>query len=292
MTLEFFEVEAVGLGATLQDRGRRGWRRFGVPPGGAMDDHAAAWANRLLDNPSDAGVLELLLQGAQVRALADGWVAITGADANLGLPMWQPVHVERGDLLEFSHNLCGVWAYIAVEGGFEGRRWLGSVSGYSRARLGHHCEEGEILHRAHAAAFQMPPSVANRWVETNERRNYRIPPVLRVWRGPQWELFPAAAREAFFEQEWTVSGQSDRVGYRLAGEPVTGAVPEIISEPVRVGTIQVPESGQPVVTMRDGPTVGGYPKLGLLDSADISWLAQCRPGQKVRFRPHEAGSEL
>ena len=91
-------------------------------------------------------------------------------------------------------------------------------------------------------------------------------------------------RQLFFGEPWTVTSQSDRVGYRLSGTPLTSKLPQLISEPMRTGTIQVPENGQPIVMMRDGPTVGGYPKLGLLDAADVAWLAQCRPGQQVRFQ--------
>jgi allophanate hydrolase subunit 2 len=114
-----------------------------------------------------------------------------------------------------------------------------------------------------------------------EIRDHSSPPALRVWNGPQRAMFS----DAFFEQEWTVTPQSNRVGYRLAGEPLAFEKRELLSEPVRVGTIQMPENGLPIVTMRDGPTVGGYPKLGMVDPADLSWLAQCRPGQKVRLLP-------
>lgn len=292
MTLEAFEVLAVGLGLTLQDRGRMRWRRYGVPPGGVMDDHAALWANRLLDNPFDAPVLELLLQGAKLRVLADTWVAITGAEAEPNLPMWKPFSIQQGEVLTFPRNQSGVWTYLAIEGGFQGRRWLGSVSAYPRAQLGHACQTGEVLQRTQTRNFQLPPGVADRWLAPSERRDYHRPPVLRVWPGPQWELFAESTRQSLFEQTWTVTGQSDRVGYRLSGTPLFGAVPEIISEPVRMGSIQVPENGQPLVTMRDGPTVGGYPKLGMVDPSDLSWLAQCRPGQTVSFRLHEAGPKL
>ena len=120
-----------------------------------------------------------------------------------------------------------------------------------------------------------------------EQRDYAKPPPLRVWRGPQWDFFTAAERETFFARAWTVSAQSDRVGYRLSGEPLNPRCDQIISEPVRVGTIQIPESGEPIVTLRDGPTVGGYPKLGVIEAADLSWFVQCSPGQTVRFRPAE-----
>src|SRR5207247_2580066 len=170
-----FEILEPGLGATLQDRGRPGWRRFGVPPGGAMDDHAARWANRLLDNSPDAPVVEFLLQGAKLRALAETWIAVTGADAE------------------------------------------DSVGSYGR-------------------------------------RNYDSPPPLRVWRAPQWDLFSETDRELFFAQEWAVSAQSDRVGYRLTGRPLKPSATQIFSEPVLVGSIQIPPDGQPIVTMRDWST--------------------------------------
>ena len=91
-------------------------------------------------------------------------------------------------------------------------------------------------------------------------------------------------RAAFLDQTWTVTPQSDRVGYRLSGQPLTPGRWQMISEPLRVGTVQVPDDGRPIVMMRDGPTVGGYPKLGVVDAHDVARLAQCRPGRGLKFR--------
>jgi len=279
-----FEILEPGLGATLQDRGRPGWRRFGVPPGGAMDDHAAAWANHLLDNTPDAPVMELLMQGAKLRALSETWIAITGADADASVPTWRAVRTSEDDELVFPASRSGVWIYLAVESGFEGPRWFGSASVYARGRLGQPAASGHVLSRATTACFVLPPGVAGRLVDWHERRDYESPPPLRVWRAPQWDLFSETDRELFFTQAWAVSSHSDRVGYRLNGRPLNTPAAQILSEPVLVGSIQIPPDGQPIVTMRDGPTVGGYPKLGLVDAADLSWLSQCRPGVKVRFQ--------
>jgi biotin-dependent carboxylase-like uncharacterized protein len=278
-----FEILEPGLGATLQDGGRPGWRRFGVPPSGAMDDHAAHWANRLLDNAPDVPVVEFLLQGAKLRALCESWIAVTGADADASVPTWRAVRTREDDVLQFPASRSGVWIYLAVESGFEGLRWLGSASVYARGRLGQPAASGGILCRTTGACFELPRGVAGRVVDWHERRNYASPPPLRVWRGPQWDVFSETDRECFFAQEWAVSSQSDRVGYRLTGRPLNPSTAPMLSEPVLVGSIQIPPDGQPIVTMRDGPTVGGYPKLGLLEAADVSWLAQCRPGVKVRF---------
>jgi biotin-dependent carboxylase-like uncharacterized protein len=283
MNEEVFEMLAPGLGATLQDRGRVGWRRFGVPPGGAMDEHAAQWANRLLDNGPDAPVVEFLLQGAKLKVVRDVWIAITGSEAGVNVPTWRAVRMKENCLLHFPINRSGVWFYLAVEGGFEGPRLLGSASVYTRGRLGVPFVRGSILRRAAGRHFELPSGVAGRAVDRSERRDYEFPPPLRVWRGPQWDVFSCGDRELFFGQEWTVSSQSDRVGYRLSAKPLKVSETQIISEPVLVGSIQIPPNGQPLVTMRDGPTVGGYPKLGLVDAADLSSLAQCRPGVKLRF---------
>ena len=249
-----------------------------------MDDHAAHWANRLLDNTPDAPVVEFLLQGAKLRALGETWIAVTGADADASVPTWRAVRTNEDDVLQFPASRSGVWVYLAVEGGFGGQRWLGSASVYARGRLGQPSASGTVLCRATSARFQLPRGVAGRVVDWRERRNYESPPPLRVWRAPQWDLFSETDRELFFAQEWAVSSQSDRVGYRLAGKPLKPSAAQILSEPVLVGSIQIPPDGQPIVTMRDGPTVGGYPKLGLVEAADVSWLAQCRPGVKVRFQ--------
>jgi len=235
--MSLLRVVAPGLGAGWQAAGALGLRRFGVPPGGPMDDHAAGWANRLVGNDASAPVLELLWGGAKVEVLQDGYVAITGAPVKTSLPLWRAVPVKAGRVLEFAPGASGVWVYVAF-----GTKDCGSAP----------------------------------WSEV---RDYAAPQAFRVWPGPQRCLFSGE----LFAQEWTVTTQSNRVGYRLLGDPLAFEKHELLSEPVRVGTIQVPESGQPIVTMRDGPTVGGYPKLGMVDPADLSSLTQCRPGQKIRF---------
>jgi len=277
-----FDILDPGLGATVQDRGRVGWRRFGVPPGGAMDEHAAGWANRLLENHPNAPVVEFLFQGAKLRALRQTWIAVTGAAA-ANVAAWRAIRISEGDPLEFSTSHVGVWIYLAVEGGFEADRRLGSASVYPPGHFGRPFVRGDVLCRRADAHFELPNGVAGRVVDWHEQRHYESPPPLRVWRGPQWDLFSNADRDRFFAQQWTVTPQSDRAGYRLNGTPLKPSQAQILSEPVLVGSIQVPTNGQPIVTMRDGPTVGGYPKLGLVGAVDLSWLVQCRPGVKVRF---------
>lgn len=280
-------VLSPGFGASMQDSGRAGWRRFGVPRSGYMDDHAASWANRLVDNPPSSPVLELLLQGASFEMLQDIWVAIAGAEAGATVPSWRAVRARKGERIEFHRNRSGRWTYLAVEGGFAAPMVLGSASVCVRAGLGTNLKTGDMLCRVGSKPFHLPTGVAGRIIPPHERREYENPPPLRVWPAPQSDLFNYRDRERFFGQSWTISAESDRVGFRLVGTPLTSTVGQLLSEPVRVGTIQVPENGLPIVTMRDGPTVGGYPKFGVLDPRDFARLAQCRPGQTIRFQPND-----
>jgi 5-oxoprolinase (ATP-hydrolysing) subunit C len=246
-----------------------------------MAPHAADGANRLLDNSLDAPLVELLYSGAKLGALADVWIAVTGADAAANIPIWQVTRVHEGEQIAFREHRLGMWTYLAVEGGLEAERFFGSASVSRRSGIGSLITTGTVLSRT---VTPIVTNVSGRAIPPDARRDYGSPPALRVWPGPQWDLFDEASRAALFETPWTVSSQSDRSGYRLTGTPLKARPHELLSEPVLVGSIQVPENGQPIVTMRDGPTVGGYPKLGLVDPEYVSWLAQCAPGQAVRFQ--------
>ena len=280
---QVLKVIRCGVGASIQDTGRSGYARFGVPASGAMDQHAPAWANTILDNPPNAPVVEVLMQGAHFEVLETCWVVIAGADARCNFPRWRIVRAHQGESIVFPLSQCGLWSYIAVEGGFEAPKILGSASVYPRGRLGQALQSGDILASGNDGHLMLPEHVAGRIIAVEEQRDYNHPPVIKVWPGPQWDQFGSRDQHMFFEQAWSVSAQSDRVGYRLQGGHLGSRHPQIISEPVLPGSIQVPPSGQPIVTMRDGPTVGGYPKIGLVDAEDLSWLAQCRPGVTVRF---------
>jgi biotin-dependent carboxylase-like uncharacterized protein len=268
---------------SIQDGGRPGWARYGVPVSGAMDLHAISWANRLLGNNAAAPVLELLGRGGRLKFLRDTWVAVTGA-SSVPTHAWRAAQVAGEEVMAFAEPGHGLWTYVAVEGGFESPRWLGSASVYARGGIGCLLEPGDVLRTGGGAGFSLPAGVSSRVAPWTERRDYGHPPPLRVWPAPQWDLFSDAQREQLFLQEWTVSPQSDRSGYRLAGVAIQHQIGELLSEPIMVGTIQVPPDGQPIVTMCDGPTVGGYAKIGMVDAADLAWLAQIQPGQRVRFR--------
>jgi len=230
-------------------------------------------ANRLLDNPPGAPVLECLA-GARFRVLTDTPVALAGFGHARG---WL---ARAGELIELTPALPGVWHSLALPGGVRAPRWLGSASVCRRAAIGAALTKGSSVAGLSETRNDWPQGVAARYpAETSQRDAGPI----RVWPGPQWRSFSPAARRQFLAVAWQVSTRSDRVGYRLAGSALTVPQVSLTSEPVRLGTIQIPPDGQPIVCLNDGPTVGGYAKIAVIDPTDRRRLVQTQPGETVTF---------
>lgn len=281
------KVLACGPLCLLQDGGRHGWQGLGVSPGGPVDKHAAAWANRLLGNAPDAALLEIALGGAELEAQVDTWLALSGAELPLSLdgeplPAWSRFRVRAGQRLKLGFARAGQRAYLAVAGGFRAEPVLGSVSTQTRERLGGLAGDGQPLAVgdvlacvADDARFMRGASVP--WPY---QPDYREVPILRVLPGP--DAFSDEQSRAFFDQPWRISPQSDRMGVRLRGEAL-GAPCRQWSLGVVEGAIQVPPDGQPIILLADRQTMGGYPLLGVLHPLDIGRLAQCPAHSEVRF---------
>jgi biotin-dependent carboxylase-like uncharacterized protein len=273
------EVLAVGAGISIQDFGRTGWKRFGIATGGAMDLEAARTANLLVGNDAGAPVVELLFTGARFLVLSSSELAIAGAEVECESPTWRNFRVEPGSEISFGTLRSGVWSYLAVGGGFAAPKWFGSASANPRAGFGETLQPGARLSCENTLPTE---EVSSRFVPELIREEYRRAPLLRVWRGPEWDGFTEEARRQFLEQRWRVSSQSDRAGYRLEGNALESRL-RMPSAPVAVGAIQVPPNGLPIVLLRDGPTVGGYPRLAILDPSAVSRFTQCAPGTEIRF---------
>jgi biotin-dependent carboxylase-like uncharacterized protein len=276
------EIISMGVGLSVQDSGRVGWRHLGVPGGGVMDRFSAQSANRLLGNRLDAPVLEILMQGATLRVLEDTWIAVAGADLGCVLAPWSACAVKAGTVLSFPVNRSGLWAYLAVPGGFKAERWFGSASVDTRNGLGRALEPGSGLSAELRAPNTSVEGVGRRVLVHALQRDFAGLERFKLLPGPQFEQFTQSAREQLVAAEWTVSARSDRTGYRLEG-PALEVPASIPSEPVLPGSFQIPGNGQPIVTMVDGPTVGGYAKLAVLCESDLDRFAQCRPGTKLKF---------
>ena len=277
----------------LQDLGRQGWQHLGVAPSGAMDGHAARWANRLVGNAVAAPLLEIALGGAEFELQTATWLALTGAplDARLDgepLPSWSCFPVRAGARLRLGFAQSGQRAYLAAAGGgFQVAPTLGSVASNRREGLGGADGRGTPLVAGQRLACAAVSGLHERRCGPAWRfvPDYREVPSLRVIFGGDAEAFGVAQREAFCERAWRLSPQSDRMGIRLAGAMPLTPPPRQWSLGVVTGAIQVPPDGQPIVLMADRQTLGGYPLLGFIHPLDLGRLAQCPAHQEVRFTP-------
>jgi len=284
-----------GLYTTIQDAGRTGYQRFGVPVAGAMDPFSAKLANVLLGNEQGAAVLEFTALGPTLRFEQDTFFALTGADFSPKLNgQWIRSNAAgfapAGSVLALGSADGGFRGYLAVLGGFDAARVMGSRSTYVKAGLGG--VEGRPLRKEDKlsviASDRIPGQLEWRSIRKENMPFYRTndTAVVRVVPGPQDDHFSAEGLDAFFSQPYTVTGESDRMGYRLEGALIpraAGKEGNIISDGVAFGSIQVPDSQLPIVMMADRQTTGGYPKLGTVISADLCRMAQLRAGEKVRF---------
>jgi antagonist of KipI len=284
-------IEAGGL-ATLQDSGRRGWRRFGVPRAGPMDRFAFDAANLLAGNSPGAAALEIGAGDLLLQAAYDCVIAVTGAGYQLSVnywdfPLWGSCFVRGGWSVRLTRGGFGMWAYVAVAGGFDAPLVLGSRSTYLRGRFGG--LYGRSLQAGDALRIAQPPhsllESAARTLTADSLPAYAASPTIDVILGPQSDHYADHDLSAFFSTPWRISSASDRMGYRLEGPPLHGSrQPDLTSEGMTSGSIQVPADGQPIAMMADCATTGGYGKIACVTSASAPLLAQCTPGQDaVRF---------
>jgi len=283
------EVILPGPLSSFQDLGRFSSQHLGVFVGGAMDEVSHRLANALVGNPPGLATLEATLLGPTLQFDRPAVVAICGADLSpmldgAAIANDRAVAVPAGARLSFGQRRSGARAYIAVAGGYTLDKVLDSYSTSLKAgfggfkgrallagdRIGLNCDDGAL---PEPARIEIPASL-------------RAPPTgaIRFNAGRHWNDFGEATRRQFMTQTFKVQPQSSRMGYRLSGEPLRMTKPrELISEPVRFGTVQVPGDGQPIVLMADKQTVGGYPRIAEVISVDLPRLAQLMPGEAVRF---------
>ena len=284
--LEITEVSGI---ATLQDSGRRGWNKFGVPTSGAMDWFAYQAANSLLNNPSNSALIELGLGEITFRALRNTVLSVTGAGFEVEnyvwtFPLWTTFYVRAGWTVRVKKTSGGNWAYIAIAGGFDSPIVMGSRSTYLRGGIKSALRAGDVLQAGRSANDLL--KLAARDFPVTKYIQYSQSPVIEVIPAPQADWFTEDGIRTFYESEYTLSPSFDRMGYRLHGSPIAKAIPkELISEGMTMGSIQIPADGQPIVMMTDSPTAGGYPKIANVTRASLPLLAQCEAGvSKIRFR--------
>lgn len=288
MTRTRFHVDFAGPHVSIQDSGRPGHMRFGVPASGPMDGLAFAAANLALGNPAgqagvevSAGGLSLTcLSGAVTLAIAGGGFILQTAGRRLG--SWTVLTLTEGDHLTLRPGPWGSWAYLAFAGRIDAPQWLESQSTHAASGMG----GGRIV---------SGQSLILSDTETRPHRHGPIPcPVmarprhrLRCVPGPQDRFFaPEVLRQDLAKAIFQVSDAYDRMGIRLKGPalPPINAL-GIPSEPILRGSVQVSGDGVPTVLMADHQTTGGYPKIATVLGCDLDAFAQCRPRDRVGFVP-------
>ncbi len=274
---------------TVQDLGRYGYQRYGLPVSGALDPFALRIANLLAGNDEGAAGLEMTMAGPELLFLADTVVALTGAELRPRLdgrpvPTWEAFAVPRGATLACGPMRTGVRAYLAATGGIDVPVVLGSRSTYLRSRLGG--VEGRPLRAGDVLPLAPARPVA---IEARSIAPKRIPVIagsqtLRVVLGPQDSAFTAEGVRRFLSAVFSITPQSDRMGYRLDGPRVPHkTTADIVSDGTPGGAVQITGDQTPIILLADRGTAGGYTKIAVVIAADLGRLAQSAPGNRISF---------
>jgi len=297
-------VHKAGLLTTVQDKGRYGYQRYGMPVSGAMDVFSLELANLLVGNDPGNACLEATISGPELEFTNATWVAITGAnmDPHLndqGIPMNTAIDVKSGDKLGFRGLKSGCRSYIAFAGGIAVPPVMGSRSTYIRAGIGGHQGRaliqgdelplGETVPLSPFGQLSTDRAKIKPWLQKLPEGlipEYKHEQTIRIIPGSEANYFELSGLRSLLSTEYKVTAQSDRMGYRLSGEPIRHkeGMTNIISAGISLGTVQVPGDGQPIILMADRQTSGGYARIANVITVDLTILAQMRPGDKVHFK--------
>ncbi len=279
-----------GLLSTLQDGGRIGYQQFGIPVAGAMDQYALQLGNMLVGNHRLEAGIEFTLVGPTIKFNDNRVFAITGGDFQptlngRAINMYQSIGATEGDELKFSSVKTGCRGYLTIAGGFDVEKVMGSLSTYLRGGFGgfggEKLKDGDLIPLnpiSGSGVLEVREIPAEMIPKYNKKRN------IRVIMGSEVDGFSEKGIRTFLEEEYVLSNQCDRMGYRLEGpliQHVKGA--DIVSGGINLGAIQVPGDGKPIIMMVDHQTTGGYTKIANVISTDIPYLAQMKPGDCIRF---------
>ena len=290
MNDSFFEVLSPGINATFQDQGRFNLQHFGVAPSGCMDYESFTNANVLVSNNKTEGVLEFAYQGPLLKLIkGQTKFAITGRvhfqiinskNETINGECNRTYDLEEGEQVNILSCNKSVYGYFAIEGGFSISHFCNSVSTLSRANIGPN--EGRKINLKNKIYFKKNRQEKNNYIISIPNKNNNM---IRVLKGPQHDYFSDSSKKDFCSKNYKISNLTDRMGMRLEGAVLKNVVStNIRSEGIIKGSIQVPADGQPIVLLNDHPTIGGYPKIANVISADYDLLIQNVPGTNLSFK--------
>jgi antagonist of KipI len=281
--LPFLKVIRPGTWISVQDKGRPGYRHFGVPASGAMDQESYARANYLTGNTPEHAALEIIGPGTMLEIMSDARIVCTGATADvfLGdqkLPLETNVTVQSGQVLSFGSFHAGRILYLSVSGGISAPEVMGSRSAMPNFQ-NPRPEKGSLyyMNQSKSDTENLPATSEIRPDKYDDR-------YIHVWKGPEYHWLTASAERDVENELFTISNQSNRMGFRFTGPALHKVVTkDMLTSAVLPGTIQLLPDGQIIALMRDAQTTGGYPRILQITERDINTLAQKRPGEGIRF---------
>ena len=289
MSKNYFEIIRAGINSTFQDLGRSNLHHVGIPLSGAMDNRSYLLANTLAGNNYNYPVIEFAYQGPHLRYYGDKLnIAITGDvtfkikknNETIDGECYQSFILENNNELDIISTNKSVYGYLAINGKFDLKFQWSSCSTNTKANIG--SNKGEKLSDNQKINIK---EINQNFV--SKKLNYINTKIenIRVIKGTNFNYFSKEGKKIFFKNEFRVSKLSDRMGMRLEGKKIKNiADTNIRSEGLIKGVIQVPADGNPIIMLSDHGTIGGYPKIGVVISADYDKLVQLTPGSIVKFQ--------
>ena len=280
-----------GMYTTIQDGGRYNYQKSGMSVAGAMDQFSFRVANILVGNKDSEACLEATLFGLEIKFTGDALISVTGADLepkinNKDIDMWSGVKVSDGDVLSFGTYQSGCRSYIAIAHGIDVPEVMGSKSTYVKGKVGGFqgrvLKEGDEIKIGSAVEndFTIIKNLPSEFIPSYKKDN-----IIRVVMGPQDDYFTVDGINTFFDCQYDVTKEADRMGYRLSGDKISHKIgADIISDGITMGSVQVPGHGAPIIMMADRQTTGGYTKIATIIAPDINIVGQLKPGDNVRFK--------
>ncbi len=289
MTKSYFEVMRAGINTTFQDLGRKNLYHIGIPFSGAMDNRNFILANAIAENKENIPVIEFAYQGPLLRFKGEKVnFNITGnvsfnlikKEEQIEGNCYQNYTLEDGDQLDILSTNKSVYGYLAISGNFDVQFQWNSCSINTKANIG--ANDGKKIEKDQL--IRILDSHSCNSIRKLEYINSKIENI-RVIKGTNFNYFSDESKKTFFEKNFTVTKLTDRMGMRLEGPKIENIVDtNIKSEGIIKGVIQVPADGNPIIMLSDHGTIGGYPKIGVIISADYDKLVQLTPGSKIKFK--------
>ena len=288
MNKNYFEVLRPGINSTFQDQGRENLYHLGIPFSGAMDTRNFMLANKLSGNQINSPVIEFAYQGPLLKFFGEEInIVITG---NVSFKIKKKTEeiegncyknylLSNGDEIDILSTNRSVYGYFSISGQFDLKKKWGSYSVNTKAKIG--ANEGKKIDKGQKISVSNVN--LNSYSKKIEYTNSKIENI-RVIKGTNFKYFSEFGRKTFFGKQFTVSKLTDRMGMRIEGPTVENIVEtNIRSEGLLKGVIQIPPDGKPIIMLSDHGTIGGYPKIGVVISADYDRLVQLPPGSKIKF---------